>query len=380
MTLRAGFFYPSGMMRLPVDPASVWTSPRGLTGSELACVMYAVGLSELGREVTLFMNFTNPGRIGRVTCCPYQEWEETYCRQEWDALCAWMSPEPLRLADPSQFRLFNQQVSDFNMCEPGWEKYVDFLAPLSSSHARYMAPSTAFPRDRWRVMHDGVDAASFRPGRKVPGKMVWASSHDRGLHWLLEAFPAIRREVPWAELHVFYDFEGLRRYASMDGVTGLLAELSRRSRYTREALRRLEGHGVHAHGSVSRDRIKEEMASAEVLAYPLDPVHYTETFGVTVLEACASGTVPVLCTADAFGELWGPASLSVPPPYREHKDEFRKLVVDVLTDRDLRESSASRCVGHAALFEWKKLVRQLDEFLETRGESGLPHVDWESGV
>jgi len=365
------------MMHKPVDPGKIWSSSRGLTGSELACVMYALELSRLGHGVTLFMNFERPGDIEGVTCCPYQEWWDIYHRQNRDALLAWITPEPLEIANSSQFRIFNQQVSNFNLCKPGWEQYVDFLAPLSSSHARHMSGMTSLPRDRWRVMHNGVDLEVFKPGKKEPGKMIWASSHDRGLHWLLEAFPSIRRRVPGAELHVFYDFDGIRRFAGMNDASGTMAELAQRSRYSLEAIDRLRGRGVHAHESVSRERIRDEMASSEVLAYPCDPVHYTETFGVTVLEACASGTVPVLCTADAFRELWSSAILFVPPPFPEHKDEFRDLVISALTNNHLREAATSRSVQHAKLVDWKVLARSLEEFLQTRGASGLLPINWE---
>lgn len=376
--MRVAFFYPSGSMWKSITPETIWTSSRGLTGSELACFMYAIGLSELGHGVTIFSKFDKPGNIGNVVCCPYPEWQSIYRDQHWDALCSWMTPDPLLIAQPSQFRLFNQQVSDFNLCPRGWEEHVDMLAPLSSSHARYMEPMTPFPRSKWRVMNNGVDLEKFRPGKKEPGKMIWASSHDRGLHWLLEAFPRIRARVPQANLHIFYDFDGMKRFCGVleEEPSGIMRELGFRSRYSAEALRRLDGHGVHVHRSVSRERIQDEMSTSEVLAYPCDPVHYTETFGVTVLEACATGTVPVLCAADAFGELWGAAAPHVPPPYREHKEEYLDMVCDILLSEERRRRHASDCVEHAKKFAWGPLCAALEDCLRTRGSSGLPEVDW----
>lgn len=380
--LRIAFFFPSFCVTRPVDVANIWASPRGLTGSELACVMYALGLSKLGHGVTFFTRITGPGKVDNVAFLPYEEWAQTYRHQGWDALCSWMVPEPLKLAKPNQFRFLNQQCSNLSMFEPGWESYVDLFTPLSHHHANHMADMTSFPRDRWRVLHNGVDMEAFRPGEKEPGKMVWASSHDRGLHWLLEAFPQIRKDVPRANLHVFYNFEGLQHFSNMspaiEARNPTYPELARRSRYTLDAFRRLKGHGVHVYESVSRDRIRSEMVTAEVLAYPCDPVLYTETFGVTVLEACASGTVPVLCTADAFGELWGSVGLNVPPPYAKHKDQFVKHVTDVLSDAELRERMAQDCVSYAREFDWPILIKKLERCLLSRGENGLADVVWDS--
>jgi glycosyltransferase involved in cell wall biosynthesis len=382
---RLAFFYPPSSMPVPVEPnGSIWTSARGLTGSEGSCVSYAVEMAKLGHSVTLFVNTGSYGNIDGVHVCPYWEWGREYCRQGWDFLLSWMTPEPLKHATPGPLRVFNQQVSNFACCEPGWESYVDILAPLSHSHGVHMGGMTRFPRDRWFVMHNGVDLTNFsRPAAKVPGRMIWASSHDRGLHWLLEALPRVTREVPGAELHVYYNFSGLDTFCSWedhpeDGGAGSQAnELGRRSRYTREAIRRLRGKGVVVHGSASRVHMREAMAQAEILPYPLDPVQYTETFGVTVLEACASGTVPVICEADAFGELWGPASLSVPAPYELHKDAFIGAVVGALTDGPGRRALSDRAVRHAKKFSWDVLARRLDDHLHGRGV-GLSPVKWGS--
>ena len=383
--MRIAFLYPSSLVSNPIDPANIWTDKRGLTGSEMACFMYAIELSKRGHGVTIFTNFTQGGDIGKVTCCHYGEWQSTYCRQGWDAMVS-LAPEPFKFAQPGVLKIFNQQVSNFNLCEPGWEQTVDILAPLSSSHANHMACMTGFPKGQWRVMGNGVDLHEFTPGKKEPGRMIWASSHDRGLHWLLEAFPKVRNAVPHAELHVFYNSEGLKNFATMNGQDLLtdsgrhMAELAQRSRYTLEALDRLKGKGVFAHMSVSRERIRKEMGKASVLAYPCDPVHYTETFGVAVLEACAAMAVPVICTSDCFGEMWEDASVSVPPPFSTHKEKWLEKLIHILSDKEdwLR---AAKCAHRRALeFRWSEQAKKLEMMIKSSGRRGFPEVCWDPGV
>lgn len=377
-------FYPVGSMRLPVDVGNIWSDPRGLTGSEIAFFMYALELARLGHGVTIFTKVRAIGDLThasypgvRITTLGEPEWDETYCFQKWDALLSWMTPNPLKKATGNPVRVFNQQVSDFGQCDPGWESWVDIVAPLSHSHARHLSTLCSVPREKWRVMYNGVDVEEFKPGVKVPGKMMWASSHDRGLHWMLEAFPKVKARVPHVELHVFYDFDGVEKFSGIGDreQAPLFRELGMRSRYTAEALRRLRGKGVVAHGSVSRDVIRRQMAESEVLAYPCDPVRYTETFGVTVLEALSSGATPVICTSDSFGELWSCAP-HVEPPFSAHKDEYVDLLVKVLTDKAFREVGLVSDRRYAMSFRWDSLAARLNATLTGSGGPELPMVDW----
>ena len=378
--MRIAFFYPNSCIQRPLDPAQIWTSSRGLTGSEGSCLHYALGLAQRGHDVSFFSKLTAPGKIGPLNCFQYQDWFGNFSSEAWDALCAWMIPEPLKAASPGPLRVFNQQVADFLLCEPGWEHYVDILMPLSFSHAKRLRQFTLLPPERWRIAYNGVDTTLFTPAPKRPGRLIWASSHDRGLHWLLSIYPELRQRFPSLSLGVFYNFSGLQANAQHEyripGSTGdiIRNELSQRARFCLEALRQLAYQGVETHQSVSRETLTREMQESLLLPYPCDPVSYTETFGVTVLEACACGTVPVLCLADAFEELWGPVAESVPAPYPMHKAEYVRKLSALLEDEPRRSALAARCVEYAQRFRWSVLLEQFETCLNSRGREGLPSI------
>jgi glycosyltransferase involved in cell wall biosynthesis len=382
MLMRLAFLFDPRAVRNPVDPANIWTSNRGLTGSEIAFFKFATGLADMGHDVSIYTKFSNDGQIGKARCFGYEAWINGACTQNWDAAIANTIADPLSYANPQAFRFLNHQCNGFSTSTIGWESYVDMLAPLSSTHAVRLLPDTNFPKSKWKILHNGVDPKKFHPEPKEPGKIIWASSLDRGLHWLLELFPHIKREVPEANLHIFYDFHSIEYMAGLYAPGGHPNfndhhfELGARSRYILYAIKQLEGKGVFAHRSVSRERIEQEMRTSVALLYPLDPVYFTETFGVVVLEACASGTVPVLCKDDAFGELWGSVSEGVPHPFKEFKQEFLKRSIHVLKDEEYRNKLASQCVDYAQQFNWNKLCSVLEICLSTRGDSGLPDVNW----
>ncbi len=342
-----------------IDPTAIFTDPRGLTGSEMTCVMQAIEMSKRGYDVTMYSYFTSDAEVMGVKFARWDRWA-TEAGKEWYAAFATIYPRGLQYLGPGTLRIFNQQVNDFSYCG-GWEPYTDVVTALSGSHKHHLTKFTNF--QNWRILPNGCDPSAFHDGAKKNHKLVFASSADRGLHWLLELFPRLRKRVPDAELHIYYTFRdrGEELYASIGE-----HEMANRFKYMKMALAKLKDHGVFHHRSVSRREIADVFSEGRILAYTCDPVRFTEGFSCTTLEAAVAGCLPVICGEDALGELYGAFVPTVPPPYAEHRSEYFDLLVRYLTDDAAYDSARARAKKLGEMYNWSAVGERLRFILEDR--------------
>lgn len=106
---------------------------------------------------------------------------------------------------------------------------------------------------------EGDDIAKSCEGTPIrnPHRAVYSSSPDRGLQTALELWPLVRAEVPDAELHVYYGFDGLRRGRPADAA--LAGRLEAQAKAT---------PGVVLHGRVSPRELAREFMRSGVWFYP----------------------------------------------------------------------------------------------------------------
>lgn len=337
-------------MYKPIDPTNIWNSPRGLTGSEISFFKYASCLKALGHDVICRANVTHDGTIDNVPC-----YSNVFGK--FDVAIAWIDPRPLVNINAKK-KVLNQQVNDFHYCQ-GWQEYIDVVTSPSNSHRDYLKTFNEF-HGRWEVLPNGVDVSIFslkNTGIR-PHSLVYASSPDRGLHWLLEAFPKIKKRVPDVTLDVFYDWRNFYENVK-DGNT----ETSYRLRYCKEMFDRLKTKGVTHHGSISRQKMAQVFSENRILSYPCDTVSYTEGFSVTTLEAAMAGCVPVIVGTDALDEVYGNYLDVIPAPYSNNKEKYVDLVVRMLTDDLYYRESQKRAQELGQLYNWEILSKILHKII-----------------
>ena len=128
-----------------------------------------------------------------------------------------------------------------------------------------------------------------------PKRVVYSISPDRGLQTLLEMWPAILREEPEAELHIFYGFSGFEKSAVADHPIPYLSATALRQ--VKHMIRSLPK--VVAHGRVNQTQLAGEMLVSGVWAAP---EWFSETSSISAMEAQAAGLYVVTTPIAALNE------------------------------------------------------------------------------
>ena len=275
-----------------LDNWGPWSLKEGIGGSEEAIIRLSKHLSELGWKVVVF------GKPGANTGLDENNvmWRNYWdCNLEdtFDVFVAWRAPF-----------IFDQKIKArksylwlHDVMEPGEftpERIANFTKCIVlSKYHRSLFPM--IPEDKILMSANGIDSKEFEPfdsgAGRDPHKLVYSSSHVRGLAYLYEIWPDIKKAVPDATLNVFYGRESYdavhrgnpERMKWMDGMMAKAKALD----------------GVTDYGKVSHKRIMEEFFSAGIWPYPCP---FPEIYCITAIKAQAAGAVPVASNYAALDE------------------------------------------------------------------------------
>ena len=126
--------------------------------------------------------------------------------------------------------------------------------------------------------------------KRDPHSMIYASSPDRGLVYLLREWPKILKAVPDAKLHIYY---GFKVYDAIH------RNNPARQLWKNQVLTMCKQNGIIYHDRVGQDELNEAYLSAGIFSYPTD---FTEISCINAMLAQALGAIPVVTNYAALEE------------------------------------------------------------------------------
>lgn len=337
---------------------------RGVTGSEQAMLNLAKEQAAQGNHVLCYLPTATPGIDQGVEMLDFDSaWPRLRRLDTADVVISWLSADALRNLNPKQLRIHAIQINDWMINGYEFEKYVDVFVGCSKAHRDHLKSLTraGAPVDGiWEVIPNGTLFSQVEERTRKPHKCVYMSSPDRGLHWLLAMWPEILFAYPDAELHVFYEVQKWLDHARL-----LNSEVGHRSQYVMSRMHKFKNMNVQLHGGVPPLLLGQELAGFDVMLYPCDTITFTEGFSVSVLDACATGVVPVITDCDALGELYGDSGAIVVPRGNGVRwtDNYVEAAIRVLGESD-RHERRQRLRAFAQGFNWTRVAGLWSEVID----------------
>ena len=347
-----------------IDPHTLYEG-RALTGSEGSFFNMVKALSANGHEIDVYCDSISEvcrcERLAGANVFPI----ENEIGKDYDAYLSLNEPDQLRRAPKDKLRVVWQQFNDFSrvFCKPGFDEFVDIYAALSPVHKNHLikiAGDTVTP-SKFTWLPNSLNIEFFdKKVTRVPHSMAWCSSPDRGLHRLLEIFPAIRKRVPDATLKIFYRFDPWYE-TNKDGhhPSGI------RARYIGECLRRLGRNGengVSLVGPVNNYKMAEELLATHVFAYTCDCIAFTEGFSVAIMDAMAAGCVSIISDEDAIGDIYRNVPHMIVGKVGDKKEEWIESVVKGMTDPAFGAPIIERGRKYAEKFDRNQIAKIFERF------------------
>lgn len=359
--------WPSGTIAImtgdtAIDEWGPWSLKDGIGGSEEAIIRISRHLTDLGYKVVIF------GKVGPNTGIDehgvmWRNYWDCNLEDEFDIFVAWRAP----FIFDKKIKARKKYLWLHDVMEPGEftpQRIANFTKCIVvSKYHRSLFPM--IPDEKILLSGNGIDPVEFEAmdGKveRDPHKVFYGSSHVRGLAYLYEIWPEVKKAVPDASLDVYYGRE------SYDAVHKGNPERMKWMDDMQAKAKQLEG--VIDHGKVSQDDITRHIFESGVWAYPCP---FPEVSCISAMKSQAGGAVPVSSDFAALNETvqFGTKinipvlSSGVGDMDKAKLEEFRDKLVWWLLHPEEQEKIRPKMMAEVRKWSWKQVADQWNkEFL-----------------
>lgn len=297
-----------------LDPARLCEDPRGLSGTEVNALGLAFTLARQGCGIRIVSEVVQTQLVDNVLFDDFQG------RWQWpsaDLAIAFHDSTPLLTSEAPRKMVWHQTIQPLHSDRLP-EESVDLYISATERNACLLGQLTG--GKPWAVIPNGWDFGQYHAYTPIPGRMIYHTSPERGLHVLLRALPTIRARVPSAHLDIWCRMETAQGHHPQ-----IWAEIEQGLEVCKDYIT------VHPNGG-SRNQVLAALAQASVFAYPSEPPMPCEVMPMAVMEACATGVPVVTAPSDGFEAAFGNALVNTLEPPSAHLESFTRCVCAVLDE------------------------------------------------
>ncbi|MBW4488496.1 MAG: glycosyltransferase family 4 protein [Trichocoleus desertorum ATA4-8-CV12] len=350
---------------LPIRMES-WAPPSvktGVGGSEEAVIYLGQELAKLGYQVTVFNSCGD--MEGEHNGVLYQAVEKFNPHDHFNVLIfhrSWLQPMTMKVkANKTAIWLHDNPQILTQVGEQERSKFLasfDKLLVLSRFH-KSLLPDW-IPEDKVLITRNGINLSDFNVSgiARNPKRLIYISDYLRGIEHLLARWSDVLKEVPDAELHLFYGWETYDAIAQ----SPLIERFPQLKGRKEQILILLQQKNVYEHGRIGHIQLIKELCKSGIYVYPC---HFPEVFCIAGLKAQACGCIPVVTNYAALAEtiqtgikIDGCAGTSVVDK------AFVEAVIDLLKNPEKQELMREKVKAMKTSWGWNKVAQQWhDELL-----------------
>lgn len=345
----------------------------GIGGSEEAVIRISEELVKLGWKVSVY---GNPGtHAGEYNGVNYHPWYEINPKDEFNTLILWRSIGFVDVSPKSKFTMLwlHDVPNNPDFTEERIAK-IDKIAVLSEYHKSIlrMQKNGEFfpvPEDKVFLTANGIPEMLQKTWNGDPHRLIYMSSPDRGLVYLLKMWPAIKSAVHDASLHIFY---GFHVYDVLYG------DNPARLKWKQQIMEMMNQDGIEYHGRVGHPKLHEEINKSGIWAYPTD---FTEISCISAMKAQSLGAIPVTTNLAALEEtVKNGVKVDVDIRTKKGQEEYQKALIDLMQDeakqKDIREQMITWAQDY---FQWKNVAAAWDVLFRIKNQSPEKRMELISG-
>ena len=334
-------------------PKSVKT---GLGGSEEAVVYLGQELKKFGWKVSVY---ANPGvDHGDYDGVKYLPWYSLNVKDEFNVLILWRAIGFSDFKPKSKFTMVwlhdipnNPDFTDERISQ------INKIAVLSEYHAGLLrvfknGVYKKMPKEKIFLTSNGITELKIpKKTKRDLYRLIYSSSPDRGLVYLLRMWPEIIKEVPKANLHVYYGFDIFDR---------LYPDNPGKQKWKRMILDMLQQKGITYHARVGHEELHRAMAESSIWAYPTD---FDEISCITAMKCQALGAIPVVINRAALKEtVKNGLKIDTDITTEAGQKEYIKQLTRLLKSQELQEEIRPNMINWAKdFFTWDKIAQKWDQ-------------------